>query len=95
MRIDNPLVSKQVEPLVQPATQGAGRPAAATAIDQASAHSPAPELLDLVSQLGQVPQIREEVVQAVAQRLASGQLVAPQATSQTVKAIQEAAGRGA
>jgi hypothetical protein len=94
MRIDNPLASQQVEPLIQPATQGAGRPAATTAIDQASAHSPAPEILDLVSQLGQVPQIREEVVQAVAQRLASGQLLAPQSTSQTVQAIQDAARLG-
>lgn len=50
-------------------------------------HTPAPELMHLLNTLRQIPQLRQEVIGEVAQRLAGGDLLTPEATEGTVKAI--------
>lgn len=50
-------------------------------------HTPAPELVRLLQTLQQIPQLRQEVIGEVAQRLAGGELQTPAATEGTVRAI--------
>lgn len=54
------------------------------------AHTPAPEFVRLMDIISQIPQVRQEVVGEVARRLAAGELLAPPATDETVKAILSA-----
>ena len=53
-------------------------------------YRPAPEFVRLMDIIRQIPQIRQEVIGEVAQRLAGGDLLTPQATDETVKAILSA-----
>jgi hypothetical protein len=50
-------------------------------------HTPAPEIAALVNQLRQIPELREEVVREVAQRLACGDYSTPEALNRTVQAM--------
>lgn len=55
-----------------------------------STHVPSVELIDLVDQLRQTPEVRKEALQRVAQRLANGYYASRAAAVQTAEAIQEA-----
>jgi hypothetical protein len=56
----------------------------------ASLHVPSPELVDLLSRVKETPQVRQEVLQRVARRLASGYYSTPDAAEKTAEAIQKA-----
>ena len=94
MRVDNPLTSQQIGSPTQAASQDSLHLGDNTGSIFSSTHTTSPEITGFLSQLAQISQLREEVVQSVSQRLASGQLLTPDATGQTVQAIQDAAGRG-
>ena len=53
-----------------------------------SSHVPSSELLDLLDQVQQTPQVRPQALQRVAQRLASGYYLTRDAAEQTAEAIQ-------
>jgi hypothetical protein len=87
MQISNSLNSPKI-PAAADSTQSAARAGAnSTPVLGPSTHTPAPELTQFVSQLRQIPELREEVVREVAQRLARGVYATPQALDRTVQAM--------
>jgi hypothetical protein len=93
MHIDNTyLTNRSLGPTEQPAAApDAAKAAAGAAPADVSAHVPSPELLDLLDQLRQTPEVRKEAMQRVAEKLASGAYLTRQAALQTAAAIRQAA----
>jgi hypothetical protein len=93
MHIDNTyLTNRTLGPTEQPAaTPDAAKAAAAgTTPADVSAHVRSPELLDLLDQVRQTPQVRKEALQRVVDKLASGAYLTRQAALQTAEAIRQA-----
>ena len=67
-----------------------GTAPAVTPQPEASSHVPSPELLDLLEQVQQTPDVRKDVLQRVSQRLQSGYYLTRAAATQTAEAIQKA-----
>jgi hypothetical protein len=55
-----------------------------------SSHVPSPELLDLLDQVRQVPEVRREAVMRAVQRVASGYYLNRAAAEQAAESIQNA-----
>jgi hypothetical protein len=93
MHIDNTyLTNRSLSPTEQPAAapDAAKAAAAGTTPSDVSAHVPSPELLDLLDQVRQTPEVRKEALQRVADKLASGAYLTRQAALQTAEAIRQA-----
>lgn len=92
MHIDNTYLTNRTlgqtsgTPSPAPSTESASS-SEATAV---SSHVPSAELLDLLDQVQQTPQVRQAVVQRAAARLASGYYLTRDAAEQTAEAIQQA-----
>ena len=54
-----------------------------------SVHSPDPEVVELIAQVSQIPEIRESVVKEVAGRLANADYLTPEAAERTAEALLE------
>jgi hypothetical protein len=94
MHIDNTyLTNRTLGSAEQPAvTPDAAKSAAAGATPPGvSAHVPSAELLDLLDQVRQTPEVRKEALQRVADKLASGAYLTREAALQTAQALRNAA----
>jgi len=97
MRIENHLARDPCIPAhpavgalddVAAADRASRRPSVGAAIPlETSGHTPAPELVHLLDLLQQTPEIRQDLVQQVAQRLAEGGYQTPAALEQTAEAL--------
>ncbi|HKI37922.1 MAG TPA: hypothetical protein VKA46_39070 [Gemmataceae bacterium] len=90
MHIDNTYLTNRTlgqadQPAAAKSAAAGGQPPPA-----ASTHVPSPELLDLLDQVRQTPEVRKEVLQRVAQRLANGDYLTHEAAIDTAEAIQKA-----
>src|SRR5712692_4216977 len=86
MRITNSIPNQQLDrPEEAQGNPAIGRPAQGNLPPESTTHAQAPEFLSLLDQLRQIPQLREEVVREVAQRLANGELSTPTAAERVVK----------
>jgi hypothetical protein len=93
MRIDNTITSSALERPDNLSTTPAAPQPTTVASDPASAvHTPAQDLLSLQNNLRQIPELRQELVREVAQRLATGELLTQAALDETVKSILEGQG---
>lgn len=63
------------------------RPASAAAVDDAGSFTPTGDLANLLALVRQAPEVRAEVVQAAATKLASGELSTPEAAADTARAF--------
>ena len=94
MHIDNTyLTNRTLSQTEQPATtpDAAARAAAgAQPPPAASAHVPSPELLDLLDRVKKAPEVRQDVLAQVAQRLSNGYYNTRAAATKTAEAIQNA-----
>ena len=61
------------------------------ALPDASVHVPSPELLELMARVEQAPEVRPEVLERVAQRLASGFYLTREAAEQTADILRQSA----
>ncbi len=94
MRINNSLPNPNVgRPASQVPPQQTSSQTSESAQLDASTHAPSAELARLLDSLRQVPQLREEVVREVAQRLSAGELNTRAAVERTVDSILRASGR--
>jgi hypothetical protein len=93
MRIDSTTVGQTILGLIQPnASRDNAKTSDTTPVPEAaSSFDPTGDLLGLLDNLRQLPPVREEVVGEVAQRLASNELLTPEARDQTVGSILETA----
>jgi hypothetical protein len=94
MHIDNTYLTNrtvgQPEDL-SPAADAPRRPdAPVPPLPDVSVHVPSPELLQLLARVRQAPEVREEVLQRVAQKLATGYYHSDEAAEQTAEAILRA-----
>jgi DNA-directed RNA polymerase sigma subunit (sigma70/sigma32) len=88
MRVNIPLANQNVTPSEESATaQSAVRRVDGPKPPDSSAHTPSNELEQFLSSLRDFPELRQEVIQEVARRLAGGELTTPQSLDQTVQAI--------
>lgn len=88
--ISNPNIGKSGQ---MPNTNEAARRAEAVApssLLESSTHTPSPELMQFLSIARQTPQVRQKVLQQVAQRLADGDYLTPEAAEKTADAILNA-----
>jgi len=94
MRINNPLTNQQI---AQPGAtlQGSARRTDGTVTPDSSLRTQSPELTDLLRAMRDVPDLRQEVVQNVATRLANGEFSTSKAVDQTVQAMLGTAPTGA
>ncbi len=89
MQIDNTyLTNRTLSPTDQPAATT--RSAAGGTSPGVSTHVPSAELLDLVDQVRQTPEVRKEALQRVVDKLASGAYLTREAALQTAQAIRNA-----
>jgi len=97
MRIDNPYLKNlevhQQATAARTARSTEGRPTGATPGSQEdqSAHIPSPELQQYAALLKQEPEVRDDRLRAVAQRLQQGYYATPQSAQQTAAAILKSA----
>jgi len=85
MRINNPLAKQQISqpgPVLGGAQRNDGTVTPASSLQLQS-----PELTDWLRAMREVPDIRQEVVQKVANRLANGEFSTAKAVDQTVQAM--------
>ena len=90
MRIDNYRLDFTVGPNagLQPPHGFAGRTGSAAQQPQdASAHTPAPELDQWLAQVHQMDDVRHDVVSEVARRLANGEYLTPDASERAAEAL--------
>jgi hypothetical protein len=89
MRVDSTSVNQTILGLIQTkASRDHAKSSDATAGPlPASSFDPTSDWLGLLERLHQLPLVREEVIGEVARRLASGELLTPEALEQTVGAI--------
>lgn len=94
MHIDNTyLTNRTVGQPEQPAAtpDATNRPgAAAPPASAASTHVPSPELLEFLARVKVAPEVRQEVIDRVAQRLATGYYLTRDAAETTAEAVQNA-----
>jgi anti-sigma28 factor (negative regulator of flagellin synthesis) len=90
MRVNN--VHLTYVPVTQPEARQAAAARAAegseASASQASSHVPSSELQDLLKQVRQEPEVRQDRVREVAQRLANGYYLSAEAADRTAEAIQ-------
>jgi hypothetical protein len=86
------LTNRTLGPTEQPAAASDGTKAgsAGAAPADISAHVPSPELLDLLDQVRETPEVRKEALQRVVEKLATGAYLTRQAALQTAEAIRNA-----
>ena len=88
MRITNPLGNQQIAQPGNPAAlQGSARKTDGAAAPNSSLRTQSPELTDLLAAVREIPDLRQDVVQDVASRLANGEFSTPKAIDQTVQAM--------
>jgi hypothetical protein len=93
MHIDNTyLTNRTLSPAEQPpAPTDVTKPAAAgTTPADVSAHVPSAELLTLLDQVRQTPEVRKEALQRVVDKLATGAYLTRAAAQETAQAIRNA-----
>jgi len=94
MHIDNTyLTNRTLSQPEQPAAASDATSRAAAGAQPppaASAHVPSAELLDLLDRVRMAPQVRQDVLARVAQRLAGGYYNTRDAATKTAEAIQKA-----
>jgi hypothetical protein len=90
MHIDNTyLTNRTLGPTEQPTpTPDAAKAPAAPS--EVSAHVRSPELLSLIDQVRQTPEVRKEALQRVVAKLATGAYLTREAALQTARAIRNA-----
>ncbi|MCC6419038.1 MAG: hypothetical protein IT429_12455 [Gemmataceae bacterium] len=91
MRVNN--VHLTYVPVAQPEARQAAdahqaEGVASTTPNQASTHVPSAQLAGLLDQVRQTPAVRPDRLREVAERLASGYYLTPEAAQQTADAIQ-------
>jgi hypothetical protein len=87
MHVNDALTSQKVAGTPSTVQQSTGQQAGTTPAESVSTHTSAPELQDVLNALRQIPQVREELVREVAQRLAGGHYSKPNTPERTVQSI--------
>ncbi len=87
----NPLAGQLLAKTVEvEATHGSRRTSAPASQAEEEVYQPTPEFVRAMELVKLIPQVRQEVVNEVAQRLAAGDYQSPETTEETVKAIMSA-----
>jgi hypothetical protein len=87
MRIDNKTPQLVIAPADSAQSAPATQPVDAVPTSPADVHTPSAELVHLLEELRQVPAVRQDLLQEIAQRLAAGEFRNTQSRDATVKAL--------
>ena len=87
MHVNDALTSQKIAGAPSTAQQSTAQQAGTTSAESVSTHTSAPELQDVLNALRQIPQVREEIVREVAQRLAGGYYSKTNIPARTVQSI--------
>lgn len=97
MRIDNPYLNnleahqQATSARTTRSTESRSTGESTSSLEDQSAHIPSPELQQYAALLKQEPEIRDDRLRAVAQRLQQGYYATPQSAQQTAAAILKSA----
>ena len=87
MHVNDALTSQKIAGAPSTVQQSTAQQAGTASAESVSTHTSAPELQDVLSALRQIPQVREEIVREVAQRLAGGYYSKANIPERTVQSI--------